>query len=379
MRIISELNPLNMISNKTNESFRMRVLHANFWERVEDAFDVLAGTCVFSLHRPTDRAVFPPIVIQINPLDTHNNKLGLLDYSPLIVLRLLMLLGIYLAYNPLLNVPKNLFIRIAEFCLTKLGVGLVILACSIQFLVATVLTLLSLPVIGIVNFFAQRKMKALEQEFLDQYTQQTEIDNLSTITLTNKKTGQTYTHAPMKSLLPLLNPKNCYSFFNDDSDDFVAGDVLSRPVLFAKPNPANPFQNQLYFFKFNYYSQAGATAFRTLAKINPALCHTAHTHTLLGKRTQQMMLTFATLAQMSRNPNQQVENENGELTTLSGCLPLDIAREIAIRIEEADHLSLDEGRFMLNEMYLTLCERPTTSPKIEEITDEGPAEPLMRQ
>jgi len=212
-----------------------------------------------------------------------------------------------------------------------------------------------------------------------------------------------------------------------------------KVVLFSLPSPQAaqqigvPFEVS-HFYKFNY-NPAGLAAFQALRQLNPIICQDTQKR---DKNITQMLLAYSTLAQMARNPEQrvygkgaligyfdkngsEVENRGGEwiaAETSSGfeyqriCkewhdkemgvyayyrdgydqsissagdfsaeeeldFNLDTAQEIAIRVIDDEHLSLEDRHFILQGMrkfcidkHSNMFKAAESSPRVEEVVDD---------
>jgi len=281
-----DFDPDNNLEMLYNEGGVSRLYRTTFWQKVVDLYRYLIGgkSSLLNIETTDQRSTFPiRFVFDIQ----FNGRFGLLDF-PLIPLKLLAIGGAQLydkgidIFNAARIYPIILEILLSAFGGMLIGIGsaFVLLHQLVSFVLTSIITILSLPIIGVIHLKAKSDLRKMDNDFAKKYAAQN-TDSVEAVSL--KENGDEY-RLEMKDIYVLLNNPSVHL---SSSDRLRVGSIKNnsealhkryprnRLVLLGMPNPhilINPAQPPmlLYFYKFNY-TAAGLAAFRELRRFNPTI------------------------------------------------------------------------------------------------------------
>ncbi len=387
--MFGSINPFQKIADKANGSLAKRFVESTYWQKVVDFYQLLAGSSSFSYCEPPAGVTFPPVYFElIAGYEMRHPNLGLLDYGPFIIFRLILRGSSYLIEGNL-HLGSNIFAKILENVLFGTGVVVFLLFSGLHFAVATLFTLISMPLIALAHGISILVEKSImEKNTAAQNTDPSQPEELTSTVSKNIKYKHINSIEAMREFFRHVDEN-----LSVVTADVEEPDAPNKLVLLEKVIPLpqfvgfpNQYNYEYYFLRFNY-SSAGYAALNAL---NDGL-HLFQTPGLVGalvklterdKKIGHMINTFFVLAQMSRNPGQQFMedamivgySENDDAQQNQGqiikhdeqlnlfaifarqpsratfLVPAEMAKEIAVRtMDHKDGLSLETRHAILNE------------------------------
>lgn len=369
---MSWVGPFENIARKANNSFAKRVITSSFWQKLIDTFQLLSGTLPFSFREPDAGEALPIYFEYTSPHRWRAHTLGLIDFSPLILLRVLSFFS-WLIYDDAPRLGSGIIADIVRFTFMGTGLGLFYLFTSIQFILAVALTLVSLPFISFVHLISKLiETSIINENVAAQKRHPNQPEEIQSTIAKDIKYKQINSYDAMRKFL--LAETGTLSVVTPDIEQI---DEPNKIILFEKKIPqAQPaglpqqYNYEYYFLRFSY-TRAGYTAFNTLLNKlrdlkTPGIdgetsCHLAQATGELTERDRkvgEMIHTFFVMAQMSRNPEQQLNTRQPQephffyyqnLSTISFTVTTDMAKEIAARrMDHAYGLSLANRHAILD-------------------------------
>jgi len=375
--------PLQNIENYyPDQSLMWHASRKTFAQKIVDTFKVIGGDSKLLLSNTEPDAAFP-ITLKVNKSDYPFNG-SLLTWSPLVVVTSLLLLIAYglailfiSSIDRLSNGEAATKARFAAVLGIVIGAPLIIAGAIIytaveatKFLLALILTLVSLPIIGAIHLFEPNLSRDIK-DFEQKYDAQNVPDTAQEVHITathNRNSGFKSSIVSQKNIclhapVPLLESINT-SLRRALGEECRATPV--KMVIIEKINRHDPNTPTYLFYKFNY-SQKGREALNALQKLHPHL-FVKGAFSSKDRAVSDMIYRFWVLLQMSRD-NNQIE------------LPVEMIQAIAAKSEDLftheDRMAILEQSTVLTRFYANqkgigiFTHSDKSSPKVEEITDEA--------
>ena len=373
-----EIYPFAELTTR-GDSLSSRAPYTSFTQKIIDAVDSFAGTCMFRLRKP-EAGESLPIYIETLRFNPNSIRIGLAD---ILIIPKLLSLASYFLFNLADSIPGPDFITLP---LKFAAFGVLCFFSAIQFTISAVLTLISLPVIGIVHLCTNNDKE--KKAFTENYEKQYEKDEQVTmaITVTSKKPNPTiYKHAAHQLLATCFSEKLGDSSFGVITDDKTIKSHHSKKLILIQYDSLNAAGNAASkkdFIAFKY-NRAGRAAFIAFRQLNFFGFDHTFKKTEMDIKVSNMFFTFFLLAPMSRNPEQRLLKATGiqrhsshrptgqvclvkhdrphhytffesELTKNTFIIPIEMVKEIAARtMDDKDGLSLEERMAMVTELETT--------------------------
>ncbi len=307
-----------------------RMCETSLTEKVEDAFRVLGGSAFLTIKANHIRSFSRSFEIARDTGYKDDLHMGVLDYSPLMLSKLLQYGALKLhEYS-----EKKLHHGSHLYWMQSNALPLIALtAVLVQFVLTVLFTAISFPVIFAVHVYSlyqkskiEAERQAAEKAFPEKYDAQLfpevaqaikleaafDVDPLAQVNIqANAQAAnqiETYKIGPMKNIRAALNSGVEVKDAVEVRRKYNRSKLLlfSVPAGHQLPN-GKPAYNQ-FFYKFNY-SPAGKEAFDTFRQFSNHVCAYPANNAAKeqDKGVTSMLMVYFTFAQMSRNSSQKLE------------------------------------------------------------------------